>query len=40
MDSATLALIFVFIAVATYLLIFLNSINSGIDDDTKLKSGK
>jgi hypothetical protein len=40
MDSATIALILVFIAVATVLLILYNSINSGIDDDTELKSKK
>ena len=40
MDSATIALILIFIAVAAVLLIILNSINTGIDDDKELKSGK
>ena len=40
MDSATIALILIFIAVVAFLLIILNSINSDIDDDTELKSGK
>jgi hypothetical protein len=40
MDSATVALILVFIAVASFLLIIWNSINSGIDDDKELKSDK
>lgn len=40
MDSATIALILVFIGVAAFLLVILNSVNSGIDDDTELKSGK
>ncbi len=39
MDSPTIALICVFIAVVAHLLIFLNSINTGIDDDTELKNG-
>jgi len=38
MDSATIALICVFIPVALFLLIAWNSVNSGIDDDKELKS--
>jgi hypothetical protein len=40
MDSATIALILVFIEVVLFLLIFWNSANSGIDDNTELKSSK
>jgi hypothetical protein len=40
MDSATIALILVFIAIAALLLIINNSINSNIDDDTELKNKK
>jgi hypothetical protein len=38
MDSATIALILEFIAVASFLFIIWNSINSGIDDDKEMKS--
>ncbi len=40
MDSPTIALILVFIAIAVHLLIYLNSINTGIDDDKELKNEK
>jgi hypothetical protein len=40
MDSATIALILVFIEVAIFLLIILNSINTGIDDDKEFKVEK
>ena len=40
MDLQTIALIILFIQVVLFLLIIWNSINSGIDDDKELKSGK
>jgi hypothetical protein len=40
MDSATIALILEFIAVASFLLVIWNSIDTGIDDDKDLKSDK
>jgi hypothetical protein len=40
MDSATIALILEFIAVASFLLVIWNSIDTGIDDDKELKSDK
>jgi hypothetical protein len=40
MDLQTIVLIIIFLQVASFLLIIWNSINSGIDNDKELKSGK
>jgi len=40
MDLRTIALIIIFLQVASFLLIIWNSINSGIDDDKELKREK
>ncbi len=40
MDSPTIVLILLMIAMVIYFFIILNSINSGIDDDKELKSDK